>query len=283
MINLHTQISANPAYFKQLSCGESLITLYDCPLENKFQDLWSQHSYIVYVVEGRKIWHTPSGSYDLQKGSCVLIKKGACIVEQFFDSKFCLVLFFIPDHFICEVLKGKTKPLLKPDKKYSTVISVENNESIKSFFDSMLAYFGARQQPDSSILDLKFRELILTIADNPTNAELLSYFCDLMKQPKAVTLQSVMEENYCYNLKLEGFAELAGRSLSSFKRDFQDIYKTTPAKWLLEKRLEHAHYLLVNAGRNVSEASFESGFENLSHFSREFSKKFGVPPGSIKS
>ncbi len=92
-----------------------------------------------------------------------------------------------------------------------------------------------------------------------------------------------MEENFCYNLKLEGFAKLCARSLSAFKRDFQNIYKTTPAKWLLEKRLAYAHHLLSNSGRTVAEASFESGFENNSHFSREFSKRFGVTPASIKN
>ncbi len=134
MYNLHTQVVSNPAHFRQLSCGESLITVYDCPLENNLQDLWSHHSYIVYVIEGRKIWHTTDGSFDLKKGSCVLVRKGACIVEQFFDVKFCLVVFFIPDKFICEVLKSKTKPVIQPDKKYQTILTIENDESVQSFF-----------------------------------------------------------------------------------------------------------------------------------------------------
>lgn len=146
----------------------------------------------------------------------------------------------------------------------------------------MLTYFNARQQPDNAILDLKFRELILTIADNSKNAELLSYFCALIKEPQSLSLQSVMEENFQFNLKLEGFAELSARSLSAFKRDFKNIYKTSPAKWLLEKRLSHAHHLLSNMGKSVSEASFESGFENISHFSRAFKEVYGIPPAELK-
>ncbi len=283
MFNLHTQIKGNPAHFRQMSCGESLITVYDCPLENKFEDMWSHYSYIVYVVEGRKIWHTTQGSFDLQKGSCVLVRKGACIVEQFFDTRFCLVLFFIPDKFICDVLKTKSSPLIKFNNYYQPVMQIENNEAVQSFYNSMLTYFNSKRQPDNAILDLKFRELILTISDNPANVELLAYFCALIKEPQTISLQQVMEENFCYNLKLEGFAKLCARSLSAFKRDFQNIYKTTPAKWLLEKRLAYAHHLLSNSGRTVAEASFESGFENNSHFSREFSKRFGVTPASIKN
>lgn len=244
--------------------------------------MYSPCNYIVYVVEGRKIWHTGHGSFDMQKGSCMLVRKGACIVEQFFDTKFCLVLFFIPDEFICDVLKTKATPLANSSKKFETILTIDNNAAVQSFFNSMLTYFDARQQPDSAILDLKFRELVLTIADNPVNAELISYFCALVKGPKTISLQQVMEENFRFNLKLEGFAELSARSLSAFKRDFELHYKTTPAKWLLRKRLEHAHYLLSTLGQTVGEASFESGFENTTHFSRVFSKHFGVTPASVK-
>jgi AraC-like DNA-binding protein len=41
-------------------------------------------------------------------------------------------------------------------------------------------------------------------------------------------------------------------------------------------------HLLANVGRTVSEAAFESGFENPSHFSRCFRQYFGVGPASIR-
>jgi AraC family transcriptional regulator, exoenzyme S synthesis regulatory protein ExsA len=240
MFSIYNDIRQNPLHFKQLNCGEVLITKYDCPLEKNFDDTWSHHNYIVYVIEGRKIWHTSHGSYDLRKDSCVLIRKGASIVEQFFDAKFCLVVFFLPDDFICDVLKSKKSPIYKPGKKFEPIIPIDNNESVQSFFYSMMPYFGAGNEPDQSLLELKFRELILTIADNPKNAELLSYFCSLLNEPQTVTLQRVMEDNFSFNLKLEEFAKLSNRSLSAFKRDFQKIFNTTPGKWLMEKRLNHA-------------------------------------------
>lgn len=73
-------------------------------MKTRFTDLWSQNNYVFYVIDGRKVQHTALGSYDLKKGSCVFIQKGASIIEQFFDIGFCLVLFFIPDQFICETL-----------------------------------------------------------------------------------------------------------------------------------------------------------------------------------
>ncbi len=283
MYNIYKEISGDPIQFRQFICGESLLTIYNCGLNNKYEDVWSQHNYIIYAVEGRKVWHTAHGSYDLRAGNCVLVRKGASIVEQFFDTEFCFLLFFIPDEFILDVLNKKVTPIARSEEKYNTVISIDNNNGVQTFFQSMLNYFNANTEPDPTLLELKFRELILTIATNPVNAGLISYFSTLLSKPQSISLQQVMEENFCFNLSQEEFARLSSRSLSSFKRDFLQIYKTPPGKWLMEKRLNHAMLLLSNMGKTVAEAAFESGFESPSHFSNSFRQRFGVSPGSLKN
>ena len=140
----------------------------------------------------------------------------------------------------------------------------------------MYTYFKDTTVPDKALLELKFRELILSIAGNRHNVEALAYFCSLMNEPQSVSLERVMSENYCFNLKLEEYAALCHRSLSAFKRDFQKQFHSTPGKWLLEKRLQRTLFLLRHGGKTVTEAAFESGFENLSHFSRCFKARFGM-------
>jgi len=282
MLNIYNNKINNPQNYRQFKCGESLIALYNCPLKSKYQDVWSHHNYIVYVVEGRKAWHTPHGTYELQPGACVFVRKGASIIEQFFDGVFCLVMFFLPDDFICDVLKTKTLPLFQSGIKFESVISLTCDDSVEAFFLSMLTIFDSGREPDPSLIEVKFRELVLTLAGNMHNAELLTYFCSLLHEPQAVSLQRLMEENYCFNLKLEEFAQLSNRSLSTFKRDFQKQFQASPGKWLTEKRLDHAMNLLTNTDKTVSETAFESGFESRSHFSRAFRDRFGMTPRSSK-
>ncbi|WP_426667061.1 helix-turn-helix domain-containing protein [Mucilaginibacter sp. McL0603] len=282
MINIYNRKINNPKIYRQFKCGESLITLYNCPLKSRFQDVWSHHNYIVYVMAGRKVWHTSHGSYELNRDSCVFVRKGASILEQFFDGAFCLVVFFLPDEFICDVLRSKTIPLYRPEEKYQPVISLNSDEPVRAFFQTMVLLFESGREPDPSLIEIKFRELILTLAEDAHNSELLSFFGSLLHEPQAVSLQAVMDDNYCFNLKLEDLAVLSNRSLSTFKRDFKRHFQCTPGKWLMEKRLNHAMNLLTNTDKTVSEATFESGFESPSHFSRAFRDRFGVTPRSRK-
>jgi len=287
MVNFVESVLKHPEYSRQFNCGDSLITVFNCPLEarlmeNQFTDLWSQSNYLFYVIDGRKVWHTAHGSFDLQKGSCVFIQKGATIIEQFFDTGFCLILFFIPDKFITDTLKTRAARLSRDSTKFKPVIQLHASETLTAFFLSMSSYFAKTNEPDQQLLELKFRELILTIADEPQNTEVISYFYSLLNDPQSVVLQRVMNDNYCFNLTLEQYAELCNRSLSAFKRDFEKIMNTSPGKWLLEKRLTHARDLIVNTDKSINEVAFESGFGNPSHFSRSFKEKFGTPASSLR-
>ncbi len=286
MLNFYERVLQNPNYYRQFTCDESLITVFSCPMEarlmqSRIADLWTDHNYLFYVLDGRKIWHTAQGTFDMQPGHCVFVRKGGFRLEQIADTGFCVVLFFIPDRFICDTLKKKSNPLPEIRGKYNPLIMLDKTETLTSFFHSMYSYFVETAEPDPALLELKFRELILNISNNSQNTELLSYFCSLLSGSASSTLNRVMEDNFCFNLSLEQFARLCNQSLSVYKREFQKVYQTTPGKWLLERRLKHAQRLLTNEKKTIAEAATESGFENISHFSRAFKKRFDISPSRV--
>jgi len=98
-----------------------------------------------------------------------------------------------------------------------------------------------------------------------------------------IDIEKTMLNNFQYNLKIEDFAKLCGRSLSVFKRDFNSHFNTTPFKWIKTKRLEYAKELLMESDLNVNQVCFESGFINNSHFIKSFKEKFELPPHQFKS
>jgi AraC-like DNA-binding protein len=90
-----------------------------------------------------------------------------------------------------------------------------------------------------------------------------------------------MLKNYHYNAPIEHFAKLSGRSLTSFKREFTDIFNTSPGTWLKEKRLSEAYFLIKKKSRRPKDIYLDLGFENLSHFYTSFKQKYGMTPAEI--
>ena len=284
MLNLYEDIRSKNHYNK-FEIGGLLFAEYKCPLEEKFVDIWTHTDYLVHVVTGKKTWHTTDGSFPAEAGQTLYFKKGAAIVEQFFNEEFCLLLFFIPDDFIKNVVVEYAADLYKPHNTINatqSTIRVENDAALTIFFNSMMSYFSKVEKPSEALLKLKLKELILNILVSPKNPAISNYFCEVAER-KTPSLSEIMELNFRYNLSLDNYAELCNRSLSSFKRDFQKIYNETPGRWLLNKRLDYSALLLKNDNKNISQVVFECGFEDLSHFSRAFKARFGVSPSSYRN
>lgn len=153
--------------------------------------------------------------------------------------------------------------------------SFSNHPLLESCLTSLIPYFEMQGAFPENLALLKITEAISILrAIDPEVDSVLANFDD----PHKVDLISYMEKNYMFNMPIEKFGYLTGRSLTTFKRDFKRAFNTTPQKWLTQKRLELAHYQIAERKVKPIEACYETGFENLSHFSFAFKKQFGYAP-----
>lgn len=97
-------------------------------------------------------------------------------------------------------------------------------------------------------------------------------------EPWKIDTGEFMNENYMYDLSMEEIAAYTGRSLSTFKRDFRKFSDLPPQKWILKRRLQAAHELIRDEKKKISEACFDVGFKNLSHFSKVYKQMYGFAP-----
>jgi AraC family transcriptional regulator, exoenzyme S synthesis regulatory protein ExsA len=278
MLNLFEAVRANPSYNK-LEIGDFLFAEYTCGITAKKLANWTDTDYLIHVVTGKKTWHTADGVCRANPGETLFVKKGATIVEQHFEADVCLLMFFIPDALMRSIVREMSGGLSPRTAAapIESVLRVENDTSLSAFFQSMRTYFSGREKPSEPLVRLKLKELIVSVLTSGRNAGLAAYFRRL-SDSDAPPVAEIMEQNFRFNLSLEEYAKLCHRSLSSFKREFQAGFQEPPGKWLLAKRLDYAAALLRNSKMNVTEIAFESGFEDVSHFSRVFKERFQVPP-----
>ena len=149
---------------------------------------------------------------------------------------------------------------------------------IKSLFESIQPFFDSGAKPSEDLLKLKMTEGMYVLLH--TDANLYASLFDFT-DPWKIDLLEYMNENYMYDLSLEEMAADTGRSLSSFKRDFKKVSILPPQKWIIKRRLEAAHELIVSGKYDkVTDVCYQAGFKNLSHFSRSYKEMYGCSPAA---
>jgi len=280
MINLYETLKNYPSLSRQLNCKDLLFTNYDCPQSERKEQFFIECNHIVYVISGKRIFHKHRKTWDLEEGVCAFVKKGAHIAEKEDGEGWCVMVFFMPDNFLKQLINENRKSLPManlPEAGLDHILPLDVNELSKSFFFSMLPYFTQTPSPPENLLELKFKELILSLLANKKNERFLSYLNNLSND-KNPSMEEIMQNNYAFKLTLAEYAKLTCKSIPTFKRDFKKIFKDSPAKWVMKKRLNLAAELLQNTSLSIGDITYECGFENQTHFSRVFKEKTGMSP-----
>ncbi len=241
-------------------------------------------SLFVVVIKGEKVLHTEDGDLYIPAGAGFFARKGAYLFSENLGEgqEYHALIFFIDDKFLAGFLKNH--PNLgsgRGARKTSSIFQIPMTPLLNTSVSSFLPYFLHQSTRKAELLRLKLQELLLNISEADDTGSFYSFLHDTWSDRKQ-KLASVMEACYTKPVTIKDLAELSGRSLSTFKRDFNEVFGTTPRQWIILRRLSQAKTLLLSRDHNVTEACFEVGFENVSHFSRLFKKQYGYSPGTLK-
>lgn len=170
---------------------------------------------------------------------------------------------------------------LEADRKYvgPPNMLIPSNEFLRGYFQSIVPYArksGAEMTDEMGILKVKEGVKLLLHAV----PELRNFLFDF-SEPYKIDLEKFMLSNFHFNIPVEKFAQLTGRSLASFKRDFQKTFGSPPRRWLQDKRLKVARHLIETKHQKPSAIYLDLGFESLAHFSHSFKVKFGKAPSEL--
>ena len=267
--------------FQSLKIQDMTFVAYrnqDPPLKNEV--FFEEHA-VIFVLEGEKKFVSATQTIHVRKGNIVFIRRGYYVMQETIDTNYRSLVFFFNEKLLKEFV-GQHLELfentLLSDEEYSTLLVFEITESLEKFTESIFPYFTLKTQYLNHFLRLKLQELLLHILEIDVSGQFKSILFSLYKGEK-VDLEYLMQSYYLKLLSLEELSRLSGRSLSAFKRDFQEKFDTSPAFWIKNKRLEYAGLQLENTDKNVSEISMEIGYESISHFLKAFKEKFGKTPG----
>jgi len=96
------------------------------------------------------------------------------------------------------------------------------------------------------------------------------------------TIYSYTSENFQRQIPLSEIASLVNMTVPAFCRYFRKLTHKTFTKFVNEYRVAHACKLLSEDHLSISEVCFESGFNNFSHFNKQFKELTGKSPSAYR-
>lgn len=233
------------------------------------------HHSLSYIVSGRMVLQFSDKKLEFETGDVLIVRKNELIKVIKYPAEngeaFRCVNIYLTD----EILHAySTQKRIAKQENYSGsgVVNLSKNKFINAYFASLLPYFFQPEKLNEALTDLKSQEAIELLLEISHSFEQF-LFDD--NEPYKLDLEKFMNTNFQYNIPLSEFARLTGRSLSTFQRDFKKLFDASPEKWLKDKRLTEANYLITEKKQKPSEVYHNVGFENLSHFTTAFKQKFG--------
>ena len=153
--------------------------------------------------------------------------------------------------------------------------STKNKTKLVELFHSIKS--GTASRGILNVLEL------CTMLNEDKKASYLSHvdYKSISKESDGQILNAVFQftlSNFKDDITLHSVAKMANRSPAAFCRFFKKRTRKTYISFLNEVRIQEACSLLLKPDLNISEICFQTGFNNISNFNRQFKKITGFTP-----
>lgn len=126
------------------------------------------------------------------------------------------------------------------------------------------------------------KELAVSQEYTVLNAGGVAMAIDTQDNDRMNEIYGFIRENFKRPIALEEISDKANMTVPAFCRYFKKISRKTFTKFVNEYRVVHASKLLAETSMSITEVSFESGFNNFSHFNKLFKEFTGKSPSQYR-
>lgn len=236
------------------------------------------------VLNGAK--HTRVGDevYQLAAGRALIVSHHLPVTSQVIDAS--------PDSPYLAIVLKLDVPTLHSLAKRIDKIGFENDGATSFAVDgvtedlvqSIHRYLATADDAAAAeiIGPAQFQELHFRLLKSSQGGMLRELIAQTSHASKIARAIDIINANFSKPLSMAVLAAQAGMSESAFYQHFKSVTRMTPLQYQKQMRMHEAQRILTSGVATVTEVAFQVGYESLSQFSREYSRKFGVPPKAMK-
>ena len=249
------------------------------------------------VVEGRAVWQTGTGRYEMRPGRHLILNAGTTYSLSI-DARtpvetFCV---FFQDGFVEQAVRSVTAPeaalLDSPDERAESFALLESiHDSAQSPGPQLAAMHRMIGDGGAGRLELSgaLQQAAETIV---TRSATLNRLSRQLPATRAATRRELvrrlhqardfMRAQLAGRLALPDIAREACLSPFHFHRSFRTFFGETPHQYVVRLRLDRAADRLRRSVAPVTDVALEVGFDSPAHFSRAFRRRFRCTPQEFR-
>ena len=262
--------------------NENALCIYDYQTSKEClkQMVTLQKNTFSFLIQGNKEVFSNKTNTNINHNSFLLMKKGRCLMTEKItlteQKNYRSILFFFDNETLINFIHKNNISYAKTPVKKPSIFTFDYDDFLEVFVQSLISISKLNYKVQSKLLEAKFEELIVYLINTQGTDFIESLLFEIQNENQHFI--EVIEHNKLNKLSLQELSFLANMSLSTFKREFTKHFNTSPSKWFLDQRLEHAALLLQDKSVRPTDIFEEIGYESLSNFVQAFKIKFGITP-----
>ena len=257
--------------------ADTNIYFYKVTQSSKNNRIIFRQNLLCFLLEGQKQVLSGNDQALIDNSQVLLLQTGNVLMSEktATNNSFKNILLFFSDRFLLNFVSEKEIKTNTTGVRSKTMITLPKDNYIQNFENSLLLLETSLNK-NKELAVAKLEEILLYLLER-NSSEITGFIKNAVDRNKHISFTEIIKRYASQGLRIDELAFLCNMSTSTFKRKFSEVYNTTPKQYFIEQKMNKAVFLLKQ-NKRPSEIYFELGYENLSAFSNEFKKHFGISP-----
>ena len=230
---------------------------------------------VCVVLQGRKDVSIGDRRLSMGPGDCLLVSHDLPVQSRVVHLPYLALVMDVD----IDAIRRLHDEFGGPAADDAGLLGARTHRADPGLLDALRRHVALAGSPDARVLvPLVWREIHYRLLTAPFGATLRSMVRQGSRASAIARAIRLIREEFRSPLAVPDVARRVGMSASAFHEHFRSITSTTPLQYLKEIRLLHAQRVLRAGGGSVTAVALEVGYASPSQFSRDYARKFGVPP-----
>ena len=235
---------------------------------------------VCLILQGSKVTSIGDQRVDLRPGDALVVSHDLPVVSRITRASNAEPYIAVIMSLDPGLVRGLYDQVANSKLPETKACSLSADHADPAWLAPLIRYFELMDSPlDAQVLGPSIlREIHYRLLLSPIGQMLRSLVIADSHASRIARAIHMLRRDYRSPLSVSDLANHAGMSPSSFHTHFKSVTGTTPLQYQKDLRLIEARALLVERRQSVSETAYAVGYESPTHFSRDYSKKYGVAP-----